>query len=374
MADTEKQNLISDIQREYDRIDRQWLTLHYRTVFGLAGVGLMAQLVLSLTFYKVLNDTLTIDFAQYATEYMLNPLLLNVMFIAFSLMAMKLPDISTHARIYLLSFSVIGICFVFYSAHYIFYISIIFCVPIFLTLFYSNYRLITVVTILSVTAKLISDFFVFWDVNRVSPLNDGLELMRIVVSTLLLIFMYGISMIIISVQQKKSHSVLRIEQERVEIQKQLTIDPLTGVNNRLALRTMFREIEDSVYDSYFFSMLDLDNFKALNDTLGHTKGDECLICLGDILKAHSGENILSFRFGGDEFGILFRNQTREQVMWTCQVIREEFNLRMREKAMLSLSVSIGIAQYERGMFVEDLVQNADKALYRAKEKKDAVSF
>ena len=374
MTENRKLGLFSSIQREYDRIDRQWLTLHYRTVLSLVGVGLLTQLVLALAFYKIMSAEVSIDFAKYATDYMLNPLLLHLVFLLFSVLAVKLPDISPVARVYMLSFSLIGVCFVFYSAHYIFYLSIIFCVPIFLTLFYSNYRLITVVTILSVTAKLISDFFVFWDVNRPRPLEDGLSIMRIAISTLMIAFIYGISMIIISVQQKKSHSAIRIEEERVEIQKQLMIDPLTGINNRLALRTMFQEIEDSVYDNYFFSMLDLDNFKALNDTLGHTKGDECLICLGDILKGHSGDNTLAFRFGGDEFGIVFRNQTREQVTWTCQVIREEFNLRMREKSMLSLSVSIGIAQYERGMFVEDLVQNADKALYRAKELKDAVSF
>ena len=83
---------------------------------------------------------------------------------------------------------------------------------------------------------------------------------------------------------------------------------------------------------------------------------------------------MPFRFGGDEFCLLFRNKNREEVTWICKVIREEFKLKNCAESTASLTISIGVAEYERGMYVEDLMNNADEALYRAKETKDAISF
>lgn len=374
MADNSRPNIVTEIQLEYDRIDRQWMTLHYRTVLGIVGIGLFFELLLTLIFYRMMLPQINISFARYASLYIVKPFLMNTGFLLLSVIAMRVESMSTQTRIYLLSLSLIGVCFVLYSAHYIFYISILFLAPILLTAFYSDYRITSVVTALSLLAKLGSDFFIFWDADRIPPFESGLSIMSIVVSSLMILFFYAISMIIISFQKKKNDSVLQIERERHEMQQQLRTDPLTGINNRLALRNMFQAIENAVSDTYFFAMIDLDNFKALNDNFGHAKGDVCLEELGGILKRHGSEDIMPFRFGGDEFCLLFRNKNREEVTWICKVIREEFKLKNCAESMAALTISIGVAEYERGMYVEDLMNNADEALYRAKETKDAISF
>lgn len=96
--------------------------------------------------------------------------------------------------------------------------------------------------------------------------------------------------------------------------------------------------------------------------------------IGGLLRKHSDKDIMPFRFGGDEFCILFRNKSREEVTRICKLIREEFSTRGHNQSTPSLTISVGIARYEQGMFAEDLIQNADKAMYRAKRQKDAIVF
>ena len=83
---------------------------------------------------------------------------------------------------------------------------------------------------------------------------------------------------------------------------------------------------------------------------------------------------MPFRFGGDEFCILFRNMTHDEVTTLCDAIRKEYASMSLGKLSTALTISIGIAPYEQGAPVEDLLHNADKALYRAKSQKNSISF
>lgn len=362
-----------DVQREYDRIDRQWMLLHYRTIIGIIAIGILVELALAYFFYGM-ESSIAISFEKYAEKFMLRPLLLNIGWLSFTIAARYIHGIGIRTRIYMGSIALIGACFVFYSTNYIFYISMIFFAPVLLTAFYGEHRLTMTVAVISLLTKLYSDFFVFWDATRELPFESCYALMRIIVSTLLLAAFYIVSVIIIFFQKKKNDAVIQIERERGQMYRQMVTDPLTGIHNRLALRNMFQIIENTVSDTYYFAMLDLDDFKQLNDTFGHAKGDECLMKIGGLLRKHSDKDIMPFRFGGDEFCILFRNKSREEVTRICKLIREEFSTREPNQPTPSLTISVGIARYEQGMFAEDLIQNADKAMYRAKRQKDAIVF
>jgi diguanylate cyclase len=252
---------------------------------------------------------------------------------------------------------------VFYSVHYIYSISIIFFAPILFTAFYGKYSLTTNVAIITIGCKLISDYFIYYDGNKPSPFESGISMMNMIISTLLLIFFYGISMVIIYFQKKKNMAVIQKEYERQTMQKQLLTDPLTHINNRLALLNVFQEMNQSIKSShYYLAMIDLDFFKKVNDSLGHVKGDECLQEIGKILKKHSSKSITPFRFGGDEFCILFEEISLEEVLQICDTLRQQISETFIKNFDLHLTISIGIAKYTTDMFAEDLLQNADTAL------------
>lgn len=148
-------------------------------------------------------------------------------------------------------------------------------------------------------------------------------------------------------------------------------DPLTKLPNRLMLRLYWTEILDNnqaVKSALFF--IDSDNFKFINDTLGHNHGDQLIVAIGSRLKANIGENDNVFRIGGDEFVVSIPNFTNiEDIETVAKKIiysfAEPFEIANNS---IHITVSLGIAIYpDHGVETDELLKNADIAMYKAKE-------
>ncbi|NPU83153.1 MAG: PAS domain S-box protein [Syntrophaceae bacterium] len=149
-------------------------------------------------------------------------------------------------------------------------------------------------------------------------------------------------------------------------------DPLTGLPNRklftdrLEMALARAEREEGVLAVL---MMDLDRFKDINDTLGHSVGDELLIAVGSRLKGLFRRVDTVARFGGDEFVILLPEvRGDEDTLWICQkaveAIREPF---ICGNHVLEVTTSIGAALYpSHGTDMNMLLRNADVAMYKAK--------
>ena len=147
-------------------------------------------------------------------------------------------------------------------------------------------------------------------------------------------------------------------------------DNLTGVLAREEIISYVRHlIEKNV--PFSFAMVDIDNFKMVNDTLGHQKGDRVLSMAAQYLCEKVGSAGVVGRFGGDEFLIVFENMTEYKDVWT---VGHEINmnigaLRFGEIKGLSITVTMGISRFPLDASTYDeLVALADKALYRGKMK------
>jgi diguanylate cyclase (GGDEF)-like protein len=118
-------------------------------------------------------------------------------------------------------------------------------------------------------------------------------------------------------------------------------------------------------------VLDLDHFKNINDTLGHGTGDELIVTLAQALRDQLGERVAIARLGGDELALLVPDGSEEEVDATAQAVLE--TVRVQRVAspsgrLRSVSASIGIAGFdEDGLTAEDVLANADLAMYEAKD-------
>ena len=151
-------------------------------------------------------------------------------------------------------------------------------------------------------------------------------------------------------------------------------DALTGLPNRILLQdrlsqAMLRAQRDNNWVTLVF--LDLDNFKLINDTLGHSAGDVLLKTVAERMSAHVRSTDTVVRIGGDEFVILLLDQPKNVgiIAVTLQKIRDAISETMLiEGHAIKVTSSIGVANYPNdGTDAETLLANADAAMYCAKE-------
>lgn len=172
-----------------------------------------------------------------------------------------------------------------------------------------------------------------------------------------------------------------IKENEVVLHQMAYYDSLTGLPNRAM---MFKEMEEMTRiaskekRTFCFVYLDLDNFKKINDVMGHTVGDEIIKQVALRLQSCVHEKDLLGRIGGDEFALLIRRYLTEEslIKYMEQLkntIAEPF---VWDKKELYISVSFGVTSFPKdGKDVTELMKNADIALYRAKYNgKNAYQF
>ena len=159
-----------------------------------------------------------------------------------------------------------------------------------------------------------------------------------------------------------------------ELSLMAQIDGLTGVYNRRSFWDIaHKEIERAkrYHIPLSIALIDIDNFKSINDTYGHPAGDSVLKTLSShCLKTIRGSDIFA-RIGGEEFAFLFLHVTPENVVDKMESLRKEIEeLSMNyEHQTISCTVSIGIVSMkEQTETLETLYQKADTCLYQAKHK------
>ena len=159
------------------------------------------------------------------------------------------------------------------------------------------------------------------------------------------------------------------ESERDHFEALAHHDALTGLSNRVALRQHLNSLQMSD-QSYVCFYLDLDGFKAVNDTHGHAIGDALLIELANRLRVIDIEGLYSVRLSGDEFFLLFPldNRTSEQLR-ACgaHVIESLSRPFVLDGVTISVGVSIGASLWDPPTPPHVAIEQADQALYLSKE-------
>lgn len=371
MNELNETSIISEIESEYRRIDTNWLKLHYNTFALLVFFGVLVECVLGISLY--LFGYIEIPLDRYILKYIAVPFFTNLFLLLTGTILNHIPWLSQSTKTYFVSLLFVGVCFVFYSAHIIFdSLFLIFTLPMLLTVVYGDYTLTTITSFVAIVLKVIADLSIRWDPKKASPLLDRFAFTNFLISICVLFAFYMACIVVIRFERAKISASIQKEIERHQMQLKLLTDELTGIYNRTALRSAFQRMEeDQSGTSYAFIMIDLDNFKKLNDTLGHDRGDQCLREFGKVLKRRCADGAV-FRFGGDEFCVLFQNQTTSEIKLICEKIQDDLRKSALNQSGILLTASFGIARYKPQMSARELLQNADAALYHSKKSRDAV--
>lgn len=156
---------------------------------------------------------------------------------------------------------------------------------------------------------------------------------------------------------------VRSHRARRELAEMAYMDLVTGLNNRRKFTLEVRRVQ--LLPSplpLFFLMIDIDDFKKINDTLGHDAGDEVLIHTAQVI-SRLGAGHLSGRLGGEEFGVLFHGEAAEALEFATALLDG-----VRAANHPPRTVSIGIADFDRDSDLSVSYKRADEALYLAKRR------
>lgn len=143
-------------------------------------------------------------------------------------------------------------------------------------------------------------------------------------------------------------------------------DPLTKLYNR---RYLVKQVEEWMHrggKNFWIVLLDVDNFKSVNDTYGHGYGDDVLREAGRLMMEEMQGKGIAARFGGEEFMLVFEQDDREQVLTSFHRIQEGLCTYSRQTRQIAITFSGGMERYQADLQMDLLFTSVDRKLYTAK--------
>ena len=189
---------------------------------------------------------------------------------------------------------------------------------------------------------------------------------------------------VIRTHQQHTHSshitrtIAALRQRADTFQRDATTDRLTGIHNRMAFYDALEAKHSRIHlspdeEDAALLMIDLDDFKAINDTWGHHVGDDALAQLARVIQEESRVTDVVGRLGGDEFAILATGLSRAQGERLAERVRSAVAGRLvrrdREGREVRISASVGVASLRSHAMLDDVFMAADRGLYAEKSRR-----
>ncbi|MDH4944191.1 GGDEF domain-containing protein [Sulfurimonas sp. C5] len=171
---------------------------------------------------------------------------------------------------------------------------------------------------------------------------------------------------------KRANSVIENLHARIkELEENSQLDSLTKTYNRRAFNLYLTQLcdKEKIQEDMHFLILDIDDFKNINDTYGHVAGDKVLIFITNLLKKTLRDGDKIFRYGGEEFVIILNRIDNDSCLQIAHRILKlvSSNKLIYKGTTLQVTVSIGSTKFHEGDTPVDLLERADMALYRSKK-------
>lgn len=225
-------------------------------------------------------------------------------------------------------------------------------------------NLLKISPMLMCAITIVAFFYIRVKVYDGNAIYDNLtETAQIVIFTINIIMIFAFLMMFMSMFERMS-----LQNEKV-LQHMAQYDLLTNLSNRHRMTAIFEEFRKKK-TGFSVAILDIDDFKKVNDTYGHNIGDKALKTFAEVLRNAEQDNIYACRWGGEEFLVVLEGEnTYETAKALLELIRVNVsNLRIpTDDGELKITVSSGIAKYHVGERPSNTINRADEYLYIAKK-------
>ena len=176
----------------------------------------------------------------------------------------------------------------------------------------------------------------------------------------------SITVMLVVLLHKYEMQQLQLQEMSDELQEMVHLDPLTKLYNRRFLTEHLDEKITRGDNEFAVALLDIDDFKKINDTYGHVYGDETLTSFAKIMMKHMEGQGIAARFGGEEFMLVFDHTDLVKIRACMDKMKVEFAAFGRETKNIEMSFSGGVEVFQQEDRIMKLFNAADEKLYHAK--------
>lgn len=350
----------------------KWNNKILKVYWLIALVAVITEIVIFLAVAIPRGD----DRVPYFTTYVLEPTIINVALLSISeliyrLIKEKYKEITKYFIVIVGTVLAFNIICVHYSVNIIY---VLFLLPIMLSVYYGSNKIAIFTLILNLILYIL---FVFLYLPTKPPEDYSHDLTEVFTT---IASMFATEIIVRSFI-RRSDEMSEVIITMYETERELTLknfvmeinskfEPLTGLYNH---KTFYENLDNLINQSEDFkfplslAVMDIDNFKRVNDTYGHGFGDEIIKALAETIKDSIGTDGYAARYGGDEFAIIFPNKDRFKAFDAMEAIRVKFNnKKISNDNDVRFTISTGISEHKHGMPMKTFFSNADAALYISK--------
>lgn len=346
------------------KINARWRSILFTVCAILALCGTIAEVVIYLIDAQ--KGSFFIPNDEYLFRFLYLPSSLNIITLLICGIITRHPKTSDTVRNYATCGLIYFLCANTEAIHYVYApLLCLPCIAIFMSVLFVDKRLTLVITLASFGSLGFAAYMSAVELRRDDP-QLATDIGLAVIITILAYV--GVRLVSAFTIQQREY-ILQSMKRQTELIEKLKIDPLTKLYNRAALREKLEQIENSANKDCrgCIMIIDLDFFKRINDTYGHTCGDEVLTGFAKLSRSFAGDEISFYRYGGEEFLVVFESFDVSGALKTAEELKsrfEELEFSFRKKKPITFSGGISVCDDSCS---DEWIARADEALYISKD-------
>lgn len=352
-------------ERIYSEDQQKWCRAIFAANLIFAVVILAMELIMWLVFeVQGLREQ---PLGEYLFLYIVLPTALNVTILSIGYVMMLLSRGRQEVMNHIPLVQMTMICFVLSTIHHIFFVTFAtFCFPVFISVIFHDRRLTGRITVLSWLCMAVMMYLG----PKITQTENRYLFSSCLIAAAIVLSANILCDVLMQYEYQKDRKMEMLNRSRMEIMDQLKYDQKTGLHGHTSFQTGLKKLVDEaeLCKRPAVAVIDIDDFKKVNDAYGHVKGDMVILELARIMREACGEKYTAARFGGEEFAILFQNGTMDDYIRTVEKIRQEMEKLSFDFRKEPVTVSAGIAIWKRGWGTTEFFDRADEALYISKRQ------
>lgn len=364
----ELQNKRFRLNKPFENLFARWQRNMFRLNTALIWIALVIEVISAVG--KMTERVESFGITGYLMHCILLPFLINVAIYFIGICMYRHPKISDEERVAVPILTMIAMFTTLVSIHYMFPVLLgMFTIPVFISTIYANRNV--VIRTFAFCCLGIAVSVALTCINHYSTLSSEYFTSLFIIAAIMA-FVFVVAMGTVENERAKVEAIKRNMQNTARLRQEASHDSLTGLYNRKTildiLKSYMTDVNSGSSSALYISVIDIDHFKQINDSYGHSVGDIVLKKLADMFRVMNSGNTVVGRYGGEEFIVIFTGLGYEEVYRRVNGLR----VRLAEYDFAELNgrqvtVSAGIAAYRRNQDMIEFFDEADRAMYKAKK-------